>query len=263
MIGHAMPAAGMAGLIKTALALYHRVLPPTLHAEKPQPLLADAASPFASIPAARPWIHADEETPRRAGVNAFGFAGINAHAVLEEHTPSADGDRPGALRAWETEAILFSAPDRAGLIEQVRELLSWLERQSRALACWTSPTRSISVREHPPAGARLGLVASRSPSWPSASRRSCRGWRDPTCRSIRDGRGVYLLGRAALERRPAGAWRSSSPARARNIRACSPISASTFPRCASCSTPPTGSPATWARPSPPSEHLFGPVPGRR
>ena len=41
MIGHAMPAAGMAGLIKSALALYHRVLPPTLHADKPHPLLDD------------------------------------------------------------------------------------------------------------------------------------------------------------------------------------------------------------------------------
>ena len=129
MIGHAMPAAGMAGLIKTALALYHRVLPPTLHAEKPHPLLESATSPFALNPVARPWIHADEQTPRRAGVNAFGFAGINAHAVLEEHTASADGDRPGALRHWDTEAILFSAPDRAGLIEQVRELLELAQGQ--------------------------------------------------------------------------------------------------------------------------------------
>ena len=67
MIGHAMPAAGIAGLIKTALALYHRVLPPTLHADKPHPLLEDPTSPFALNPAARPWIHADLETPRRAG----------------------------------------------------------------------------------------------------------------------------------------------------------------------------------------------------
>ncbi len=95
MIGHAMPAAGMAGLIKTALALYHRVLPPTLHAEQPHPLLDDPTSSFALNPSARPWIHADHDTPRRAGVNAFGFAGINAHAVLEEHAPSADGDRAG------------------------------------------------------------------------------------------------------------------------------------------------------------------------
>ena len=48
--------------------------------------------------------------------------------MLEEHTPSADGDDPGALRTWDTEAILLSAPDRAGLIERVRELIDWLKR---------------------------------------------------------------------------------------------------------------------------------------
>src|ERR1700677_1879849 len=69
MIGHAMPAAGMAGLIKAALALYHRVLPPTLHAENAQPLLTASTSAFALNPVARPWIHGDERSPRRAGVN--------------------------------------------------------------------------------------------------------------------------------------------------------------------------------------------------
>ena len=61
MIGHAMPAAGIAGLIKTALALYHRVLPPTLHAEQPHPLLDAPDSPFTLNPSARPWIHADPD----------------------------------------------------------------------------------------------------------------------------------------------------------------------------------------------------------
>ena len=88
MIGHAMPAAGMAGLIKTALAVYHGVIPPTLHAEAPHPLLDPSTSAFALNTATRPWIHPDPDTPRRAGVNAFGFAGINAHAVLESHLTS-------------------------------------------------------------------------------------------------------------------------------------------------------------------------------
>ena len=92
LIGHAMPAAGMAGLIKAALALHHRVLPPTPVADQPHPLLADEArAPSPLSATARPWIHGDRSHPRRAGVNAFGFAGINAHAVLEEHAASADG----------------------------------------------------------------------------------------------------------------------------------------------------------------------------
>ena len=118
MIGHAMPASGMAGLIKAALAVYHRVMPPTLHSGKPHALLDRSISPFSLIATARPWIHPDPNTPRRAAVNAFGFAGINAHAVLEEHTASADGNTAGVLLRWESEAILLSAPDRASLCDR-------------------------------------------------------------------------------------------------------------------------------------------------
>lgn len=79
MIGHAMPAAGMAGLIKAALALHHHTLPPTLHVENPHSSLTGTR--FTPVTTAREW------TGRhRAVVNAFGFGGINAHAVLDGHT---------------------------------------------------------------------------------------------------------------------------------------------------------------------------------
>ncbi|USX55200.1 beta-ketoacyl synthase N-terminal-like domain-containing protein [Lentzea sp. HUAS12] len=79
MIGHAMPAAGMAGLIKAALALHHNTLPPTLHVENPHGSLTGTR--FTPVTSAREW------TGRhRAVVNAFGFGGINAHAVLDGHT---------------------------------------------------------------------------------------------------------------------------------------------------------------------------------
>src|SRR5262249_43044600 len=124
--------AGMASLIKVALAVFHRVLPPTLHAEAPHPLLDPARSGFALNRSARPWIHPAQDIPRRAGVNSFGFAGINAHAVLEEHVASADSLAPGALRNWETEAVLLSAGDRSGLVERSRELIDWLQRHPQA-----------------------------------------------------------------------------------------------------------------------------------
>ncbi|HEX7308002.1 beta-ketoacyl synthase N-terminal-like domain-containing protein [Lentzea sp.] len=79
MIGHAMPAAGMAGLIKAALALHHTTLPPTLHVENPHPALDGTR--FTPVTTAREW-----SGPHRAVVNAFGFGGINAHAVLDGHT---------------------------------------------------------------------------------------------------------------------------------------------------------------------------------
>ncbi|MGH3310681.1 MAG: polyketide synthase, partial [Streptomyces sp.] len=82
MIGHTMPAAGIAGLIKAALAVHHGVLPPTLHCEDPNPALARTG--FVPLDRSRPWERPASGAPRRAGVNAFGFGGINAHVVLEE-----------------------------------------------------------------------------------------------------------------------------------------------------------------------------------
>jgi acyl transferase domain-containing protein len=94
MIGHAMPAAGIAGLIKAALAVYRGVLLPTLHCDDPRPELARTR--FAPISSARPW---ESDGPRRAGVNAFGFGGINAHVVLEE-TPDAAAAAPARTVPW-------------------------------------------------------------------------------------------------------------------------------------------------------------------
>ncbi|MEW1803561.1 beta-ketoacyl synthase N-terminal-like domain-containing protein [Streptomyces virginiae] len=80
MLGHTMQASGMAGLIKAALAVHEGVLPPTLHLEEPHPDLARTR--MRPVTAAQPWERGP--APRRAGVNAFGFGGINAHVVLEE-----------------------------------------------------------------------------------------------------------------------------------------------------------------------------------
>ena len=84
MIGHLMPAAGIASVIKVSLALSSKTLPPTLNCEEPNPALELEKSPFYMVREAMPWIHGGGSTPRRAGVNSFGFGGINAHAVLEE-----------------------------------------------------------------------------------------------------------------------------------------------------------------------------------
>jgi acyl transferase domain-containing protein len=84
MIGHCGAAAGAAGLVKAALRLYHRIVPPTLFAERPLPLWRAPESPFYLPDAARPWVQPGDR-PRRAGVGAVGFGGIHAHAVLEEH----------------------------------------------------------------------------------------------------------------------------------------------------------------------------------
>lgn len=93
MIGHAMPAAGVAGLIKAAYALHHGVLPPTLHCDEPHEALEQTA--FRIVREPEPWEASGR--PRRAGVNAFGFGGINAHVVLDA-VPASTGASTNA--AW-------------------------------------------------------------------------------------------------------------------------------------------------------------------
>ncbi|MEU6551802.1 beta-ketoacyl synthase N-terminal-like domain-containing protein [Streptomyces sp. NPDC046915] len=82
MIGHTMPAAGVAGLVKAALAVHHGTLLPTLHCDDPHPALARTR--FRPLGKAVPWDTTPDRPVRRAAVNAFGFGGINAHVVLEE-----------------------------------------------------------------------------------------------------------------------------------------------------------------------------------
>ncbi len=119
MIGHAMPAAGIAGLIKSALALHHGVLLPTLHCE--EPIAALESSRFRVIAREEPWERAkDSATPRRAGVNAFGFGGINGHVVLEEHAAAASPSRGRSKASSSTDAstrvALFAATSQDTLI---------------------------------------------------------------------------------------------------------------------------------------------------
>ncbi|HEY5142270.1 MAG TPA: beta-ketoacyl synthase N-terminal-like domain-containing protein, partial [Solirubrobacteraceae bacterium] len=91
-IGHLKGAAGAAGLLKAALALHHKVLPPSLGGEPPNPNLDWSASPFSINAELRAW-EPSGGAPRVAGVSAFGFGGTNFHAVLEEYVPGRfDGD---------------------------------------------------------------------------------------------------------------------------------------------------------------------------
>jgi phosphopantetheine--protein transferase-like protein len=112
MIGHAMPAAGVAGLIKAAMAVHHAVLPPTLHCEDPHPALAGTR--FVPVAEARPW-PSGASTPRRAGVNAFGFGGINAHIILQQPPGSR---RPSRSRPTGPERVLLLAGRTPAELEQ-------------------------------------------------------------------------------------------------------------------------------------------------
>jgi acyl transferase domain-containing protein len=107
-IGHLDTAAGVTGLIKTALALRHRKLPPSLHFEAPNPKIDFANSPFYVNTELTDW--KTGATPRRAGVSSFGIGGTNAHAVLEEAPDSAP---TGSRRPWQL--LLLSARTESAL----------------------------------------------------------------------------------------------------------------------------------------------------
>ncbi|MCP4576697.1 MAG: SDR family NAD(P)-dependent oxidoreductase [Deltaproteobacteria bacterium] len=106
-IGHTKAAAGAAGLIKAALALHHKVLPPTIKVTTPSKVLREN-SPFYINEAPKPWV-AHPEHPRRAAVSAFGFGGSNFHCVLEEY--GAEKAHPDFDGATEILAISSNTPE--------------------------------------------------------------------------------------------------------------------------------------------------------
>ncbi len=122
-IGHLDAAAGIAGLIKTVLALKHRQLPPSLHFETPNPAIDFAAGPFFVNTTLAPWPTGD--TPRRAGVSSFGIGGTNAHLVLEEAPLSMPTP---AMRPWHL--LVLSAKTSAALDQKTAELAAYLNGEA-------------------------------------------------------------------------------------------------------------------------------------
>ncbi len=115
-IGHTKSTAGAAGLVKAALALHERVLPPAAKVERPNPKLGLDGSPFHLPREARPWSR-NGSTPRRAAVSAFGFGGSNFHALLEEHVAT-----PPSGFATGVPAFAVSGTDAAELLDALASL---------------------------------------------------------------------------------------------------------------------------------------------
>ena len=123
--GHTSAAAGIAGLLKAVQALKHRQIPPSLHCEEPNPLLRLGDSPFYVNTMLSDW--PANGTPRRAGVNALGLGGTNAHVVLEEAPPAAAGS---ASRSWQL--LTLSARSAPALEAAASRLAGWLRDHPEA-----------------------------------------------------------------------------------------------------------------------------------
>jgi amino acid adenylation domain-containing protein len=119
-IGHLDAAAGVAGLIKTVLALKHEQLPPSLHFENPNPQIHFADSPFYVNSKLAEWPRANG-TPRRAAISSFGIGGTNAHVILEEE-PSL----PAGSESRARQLIVLSARSHAALEHATQNLSQFL-----------------------------------------------------------------------------------------------------------------------------------------
>jgi acyl transferase domain-containing protein len=124
-IGHPQQAAGVAGVIKTVLALQHGVLPRTLHADEPSPHVDWSSGAVRLLTQAVPW--AADGHPRRAGVSAFGMSGTNVHTILEE-APAGEPAPPGAGAPLVSDAMawVLSARTADGLAAQAQRLAAHL-----------------------------------------------------------------------------------------------------------------------------------------
>ncbi|MED1642339.1 SDR family NAD(P)-dependent oxidoreductase [Brevibacillus agri] len=125
-IGHLDSAAGIAGLIKTVLALDNKCLPPTLHVSRPNQNLELENTPFFLVDQATAWVR--PEGPLRAGVSSFGVGGTNAHVVLEE-APASGSSRS---RTQESRLLVFSAKSEAELERATDDFVAFVKQHPGA-----------------------------------------------------------------------------------------------------------------------------------
>ena len=204
MISHTVQAAGAAGIIKTALALHHKTLPPTINCDEPDPRFELEKTPFYISTQTRPWVHGQPE-PRRAGVSAFGFGGIDAHVVLEEYasppagaTPNADpagSSLPDHRPPWDSEVCILEAPSPGELLERVQALRRFtaaakVDNTIRLEDVAYSMNLKVGLTD-PVTQLRLAVVASSVSDLDSKLQRAAERLADSHCKQIQERGGVY------------------------------------------------------------------------
>ncbi|MFE3183435.1 SDR family NAD(P)-dependent oxidoreductase [Streptomyces violascens] len=203
-LGHTKCAAGLAGLIKAAMALHTGITPPTLHLQEPNAAWDPATSPFAFHGEARPW--AAPAAERNAGVSAFGFGGTNFHAVLTAHdagAPVAQG-----YEAWPAELFLFRGADAAAAGREAKWLLGELDGPGAGLRLRDAALVAARRAATRPGPVRIAVVAESVGELRGLLRKAADGDR---------GRGVYAADGSGTEEgepgRISGGSRADEPGR--------------------------------------------------
>lgn len=132
-IGHLETAAGIAGILKTLLAIKHASIPANVHLKEVNPYIRLEGTPFFIARELTPWDRPVDARgvplPRRAGVSSFGFGGANAHVVFEEHITAARGPLPSA-----PQLIVLSAKNADRLRDYAEALLAHLDEKDGELS---------------------------------------------------------------------------------------------------------------------------------
>ncbi|MFH8884137.1 aminotransferase class I/II-fold pyridoxal phosphate-dependent enzyme [Streptomyces californicus] len=134
VLGHSLAAAGMAGLIKTVLAVHRGVIPPQPPFEPAEPAALRAAG---LVVPREPTEWGGAGQPRRAGVSAFGFGGMGVHLVVEERPPplvAAPGPTAAPAAERGERLLVLDARDRAGLARYAREVAHTIEADGLSVA---------------------------------------------------------------------------------------------------------------------------------
>ncbi|HEU4324589.1 MAG TPA: type I polyketide synthase, partial [Roseiflexaceae bacterium] len=197
-IGHTKAAAGVAGLIRAALALDAQILPPLAGRAEPHPELCRPDAALRTLAAGALW---PADLPLRAGVSAMGFGGINVHLALEGTSAvrrAVLGPREQGLlaAAQDAELLLLSAPDCAALDEQAAALETRAAHLSRAEL--TDLAAQLAAVE--PGPVRAALVVTR-PADLVQGLATLRGWLAEGLRTWLDPRAGLFLASGATEPR--------------------------------------------------------------
>jgi malonyl CoA-acyl carrier protein transacylase/phosphopantetheinyl transferase/acyl carrier protein len=161
-----------------------------LNVDEPNPALELEKTPFYLNTETRPWIHGAADTPRRAGVNSFGFGGINAHAILEEYTVAEHAAVHTQPLRFDTEVFILSGATRAELIDQVDQVLRFLRADSAVDLKDLAYTLNVPLGEGP---FRLSVVAESLAGLQQKLERALERLVDPSCLKIKEVQGVYFF----------------------------------------------------------------------